>query len=137
VVDVPEQIVVDPLIVTDGVGTTVTDEFVEIASEQMLPASRTTAWYKVVPIVVDALIDDVVFAIVVQVVPLLIEDSQRTITPVFPVKLMVAPPVTQIKLEDADVVPPKAGVITVTSTGVLITSEQTPLFQRTLYHVVV
>ena len=75
--EVPAQIVVAPAKVTDGVGTTVTDEFVDIASEQILPASRDTAWYKVVPIVVYALIDDVVFAIVVQVVPLFVEYSQR------------------------------------------------------------
>ena len=82
VVELPAQIVAVPANDTVGLGTTVTDEVLEFTSEQILPASRNTARYKVVPVVLLAVIDVLVFDIVVQVVPLSVDDSQRTIFPV-------------------------------------------------------
>ena len=70
-----------PAKLTLGLGTTVTDELEDATSEQMLPASRNMAWYRVVPTVVLADIEVVVLAMVVHVVPLSVEYSQRIIFP--------------------------------------------------------
>ena len=132
----PAQIVVVPLNVTEGLAITVTVDVVDGTSEQMAPASRRIARYQVVPTVIFAEMDVVVFAIVFQVVPLSVDDSQRTILPEWPVKLTVALPVEHITADDAEVVPPTAGLTTVIVIAVLVTSLQTPLLQRTRYIVV-
>jgi hypothetical protein len=79
----PAQIVVVPASDTVGFGTTVIVASVEFTSEHIEPASRNTAWYKVVvPGVLFAVMVALVLAMVVQLVPLLVEYSQRWILPV-------------------------------------------------------